>query len=62
MSPEGDDGRLPVQVLLLRGEVDGEEPTDHLSREPIGRLTENAAEHRGEELHLDQIRGCSVSR
>lgn len=56
VSPEGDDGHFSVQSVLLLGEVDGEEPTDRLSREPSCRFTENAAEHRREELHLDQMK------
>ncbi len=60
VSPEADDGRLPVQRRLLLGEVDGEEPTDRLSRESICRFAENTAERRREELHLDQIRGRSL--
>lgn len=52
MSPEGDDGHLSVQSLLVFREVDGEESTDRLSRQLSRCLTENAAEHRGEELNL----------
>lgn len=52
MSPEGDDGHLSVQSLLVFREVDGEESTDSLSRQSSRCLTENAAEHRGEELNL----------
>lgn len=57
VSPEGDDGRLPVQPLLLLGEADGEQLTHRLSREPVGRFTENTAEQRREELHLDHMTG-----
>ena len=57
MSPEGDDGRLSVQFVLLPREVDDEEPIDRLSREPIRRLAENAAERRREELHLRHMTG-----
>lgn len=55
VSPEGDDGRLFVQSVLLLRQRDGEEPTDRLRREPSRRFTEDAAEERRGALHLDQM-------
>lgn len=55
VSPEGDDGHLFVQSVLLLRQGDGEEPTDRLGREPSRRFTEDAAEERRGALHLDQM-------
>lgn len=56
MSPEGDDGRLSLQFLLLLREVDGEERGERLSRDGLGGPAENAEEDRREELDLDRIK------
>lgn len=56
MSPEGDDGRLPLQFVLLLGEVDGEERAERLSRDVLCGLAENVEEDGREELNLEQIR------
>lgn len=58
--PEGDDGQLLVGHLLLLREVDGEEAANRLSRELSGRLAEDAAKGRREELHLDWTRGSEL--
>lgn len=54
MSPEADDGQLLVQLLLVLREVHSEESTDALSRQLSRRPTEDAKEHGGEELNLEQ--------
>lgn len=55
MSPEGDDGRLPLQLVLLLREADGEERAERLSRDVLRSLAENAEEDGREELNLEQI-------
>lgn len=52
VSPEGDDGHLSVQPLLVPGEVHGEEAIDCLSRQLSRILAEDSKEHRREELNL----------
>ena len=61
VSPEGDDGRLPVRSLLPLRQVDGKELANRLSHEAIRCLAENTAERQWEELRLDQIRWPKVS-
>lgn len=58
--PEGDDGQLLVGHVLLLREGDGEEAADRLSHELSGRLAEDAAKGRREELHLDWTGGFEL--
>lgn len=56
MPPEGDDGHLSFQSVLLLGVVDAEQLTETPSCEPDVHFTKNTVERRWKELHLDQIK------
>lgn len=56
MSPEGDDGRLSLQLVLPLREVDGEERAERLSRDRLHGPAENTEEDRREELDLDRVK------
>lgn len=62
VSPEAEDERLSVQLLLVLGEVEGEASADLLGRQLRRRLTEDAEEGGWKELDLDQEGTAAVKK
>lgn len=62
VSPEAEDERLSVQLLLVLGEGEGEASADLLGRQLRPRTAEDAEEGGGKELHLHQEGTAAVRK